>query len=51
MEVGSTLRLSDREPDVSQFCYNCDERGEWQKFKLICRNPRCCVHIVLACVD
>ncbi len=51
MEVGRMPRRDDREPDVTQYCYNCGERGEWQKCKLLCRNPRCCVHIVLACVD
>lgn len=39
------------EPDVTPYCYNCGERGEWQKCKLICVNPRCGVRIVLACVD
>jgi hypothetical protein len=51
MEQPMIPRRSDAEPDVSQYCYNCGERGEWQKCKLICRNPRCGVHIVLACVD
>ena len=51
MEVGRLARRDDREPDVTQYCYNCGERGEWQKCKLICLNPRCCVRIVLACVD
>jgi hypothetical protein len=44
-------RRGEAEPDATQHCYNCGERGEWQKCKLICRNPRCGVHIVLACVD
>jgi hypothetical protein len=39
------------EPDVAQFCPNCGARGEWQKCKLICLNPRCSVRIILACVD
>lgn len=51
METGRTPRRDDREPDATQYCYNCGERGEWQKCKLICHNPRCCVRIVLACVD
>lgn len=41
----------DAEPDVAQFCPNCGARGEWQKCKLICLNPRCSVRIILACVD
>ena len=51
MEQPVAPRRRDAEPDVSQYCYNCGERGEWQKCKLICRNPRCGVHVVLACVD
>jgi hypothetical protein len=39
------------ELDVMQFCPNCGARGEWQKCKLICINPRCGVRIILACVD
>jgi hypothetical protein len=42
---------ADREPDVMQYCPQCGERGAWQKCKLICDNPRCSVHIILACVD
>jgi hypothetical protein len=51
MEGRPLLRRPDAEPDVGPHCYNCGERGEWQKCKLICRNPRCGVHIILACVD
>jgi hypothetical protein len=51
MDGSTAPRRSDGEPDVSQYCYNCGERGESQKCKLICRNPRCGVHIILACVD
>ena len=51
MDEATAPRRSDAEPDVSQYCYNCGERGESQKCKLICRNPRCGVHIILACVD
>ena len=39
------------EPDVTAYCPNCGARGEWQKCKLICLNPRCSVRIILACVD
>lgn len=39
------------EPDVMQYCPNCGQRGEWQKCKLLCSNPRCSVRIILACVD
>jgi hypothetical protein len=51
MEGRTIPRRSDAEPDIGPHCYNCGERGEWQKCKLICRNPRCGVHIILACVD
>jgi hypothetical protein len=51
MEERRSARIGDAEPDVTQHCYNCGERGEWQKCKLICHNPRCAVHIILACVD
>jgi hypothetical protein len=51
MEERKTLRRSEGEPGVGPHCFNCGERGEWQKCKLICRNPRCGVHIILACVD
>jgi len=44
-------RPATAEPDVTQYCYGCGERGEWQKCKLICTNPKCSVRIVLACVD
>ena len=51
MDERMNPRRSDAEPDVGAHCFNCGERGEWQKCKLICRNPRCGVHIILACVD
>ncbi len=51
MDGRTAPRREEAEPDVTQHCYNCGERGEWQKCKLICRNPRCGVHIILACVD
>ena len=51
MERQDAKRRINAEPDVTQHCYNCGERGEWQKCKLICTNPRCGVRIVLACVD
>lgn len=51
MDERMVPRRGDAEPDVTQHCYSCGERGEWQKCKLICRNPRCSVYIVLACVD
>lgn len=51
MDGRTAPRRADAEPDVTQHCYNCGERGEWQKCKLICRNPRCAVYIILACVD
>ena len=39
------------EPDATAYCPNCGTRGEWQKCKLLCPNPRCSVRIILACVD
>lgn len=39
------------EPDVAAYCYNCGRLGERQHCKLICRNPACSVHVILACVD
>lgn len=39
------------EPDVMQYCPSCGRRGEWQKCKLLCANPKCSVQIILACVD
>ena len=39
------------EPDETAYCPNCGTRGEWQKCKLLCPNPQCSVHIILACVD
>ena len=39
------------EVDVAEYCPSCGERGQWQKCKLICLNPRCSVRIILACVD
>jgi len=50
-ETVTARRQRQAEPDVTQHCYSCGERGEWQKCKLICNNPRCSVRIVLACVD
>ena len=37
--------------DETAYCPNCGTRGEWQKCKLLCPNPQCAVHIILACVD
>ncbi len=37
--------------DSTAYCPNCGRPGVWQKCKLICTNPRCSVHIILACVD
>jgi hypothetical protein len=54
MVVRKTAARPDRvggEPDVSAFCPSCGARGEWQKCKLLCPNPRCSVRIILACVD
>ncbi len=51
MEGRMPTRRVEAEPDVTQYCYNCGEVGEWQKCKLICHNPRCAVRIILACVD
>ncbi|MDX2166799.1 MAG: hypothetical protein SF182_07035 [Deltaproteobacteria bacterium] len=51
MEGRMPSRTREAEPDTTQYCYNCGERGEWQKCKLICHNPRCGVRIILACVD
>lgn len=51
MEGRMPTRRVEAEPDTTQYCYNCGERGEWQKCKLICRNERCGVRIILACVD
>ena len=39
------------EPDIGEHCPNCGARGQWQKCKLICTNPKCGVRIILACVD
>lgn len=44
-------RPESAEPDVMQHCPSCGHRGTWQKCKLLCENPRCSVHIILACVD
>ncbi len=41
----------DLEPDVMQYRPSCGHRGQWQKCKLLCGNPQCGVHIILACVD
>jgi hypothetical protein len=52
MEVRKTPAVrSAAEPDVVQYCPSCGERGAWQKYKLICLNPRCSVRIILACID
>jgi hypothetical protein len=37
--------------DASAYCPNCGRPGEWRKCKLLCTNPKCSVHIILACVD
>ncbi len=51
MESGGERQRPRQEPDVAAFCYNCGTLGEWQHCKLICRNAKCSVHIILACVD
>jgi hypothetical protein len=38
-------------PDITELCPNCGRRGERRKCKLICTNPRCGTHIIMACVD
>ena len=48
---GAGLDRVGAEPDVTAYCPSCGARGEWQKCKLICTNPRCSVRIILACVD
>jgi hypothetical protein len=50
-EAGYTGRREVEEADAGQHCPNCGHRGEWQKCKLICTNPKCSVRIILACVD
>ena len=44
-------RTKAREEDPTAFCPSCGHRGVAQKCKLICTNPKCSVHIILACVD
>lgn len=44
-------KTDDRPVDATPYCPNCGTRGEWRKCKLICDNPRCGVHIIMACVD
>jgi hypothetical protein len=39
------------EVDVTEYCPSCGARGQWQKCKLICTNPKCSIRIILACVD
>jgi hypothetical protein len=39
------------DPDPSELCPNCGQRGTPQKCKLICTNPRCGTHVIMACVD
>lgn len=51
MESLGERRWPREEPDVEAYCYNCGALGEWQHCKLICRNPKCSVRIILACVD
>lgn len=43
--------MVDDTPDASELCPNCGRRGERRKCKLVCTNPRCCTHIILACID
>lgn len=43
--------VREEEVDVSEICPSCGRRGERQKCKVICTNPRCGTHIILACVD
>jgi hypothetical protein len=50
-KTGAELNRVGAEPDVSAYCPSCGARGDWQKCKLICTNPRCSVRIILACVD
>lgn len=45
------LAAAEDVPDVSELCPNCGRRGERRKCKLICTNPRCCTHIIMACID
>jgi hypothetical protein len=50
-KAGARRERLGAEPDVTQYCPSCGERGQWQKCKLLCTNPKCSVQIILACID